>query len=50
MIDMWSDVRRVVLDTVTYYHPDTNYEERVMIAEEAARTVVEDVKRFLEKG
>lgn len=50
MTDLWSDIRTAVLNKLTYAYPDSDFEERIMVAEEAARNVVEDAKRFLEDG
>lgn len=47
MNDLWSDIRGAVLNKLTYAYPDSDFEERINVAEEAARNVVEDAERFL---
>lgn len=50
MTDLWSEVRSSVLYILGQRYPTSEFEERVMVAEEAARNVQDDAKRFLEEA
>lgn len=41
MSDLWTHVRRDVLRRLELHKPEITYEERVLIAEHAAREVLE---------
>lgn len=45
--ELWSEIRTAVLNKLTYHYPESDFEERIMVAEEAARNVVADAERFL---